>query len=95
MTEYLTVDDFIRTGACEDGVHEWRDEHMPLMTAATAEELLAAGAGLECVSRASGRSGYGDGSGSGSGYGYGSGSGYGYGSGYGSGSGSGYGDGNG
>jgi hypothetical protein len=89
-----TRDDFIRLGACADGVKEFADEHFPDETAVTAKQIL------ECayyvpetryIKNIVGLSGYGDGDG----YGYGDGDGYGYGDGYGDGDGDGYGDGDG
>ena len=93
LLTHVTTDDPIRSGACVDGVAEWRNKNAPLTTqvpVSIALEIatpdikshIKKAAGLSGSVYGSGDgygSGYGDGSAYGGGYGYVEGSGYGYG----------------
>ena len=92
-TEFLTVDDFIRTKACRSAVIAFRDIHFPGATAVPVVDALGVAKGSEIiyVRKAAGLYGYGYGYGDG--YGDGDGDGDGYGDGYGDGDADGDGDG--
>lgn len=69
----LTIDDFLRVGACESEVVAWHEKHTPKATAVESDKMLGIigddADRRDWVLRAAGRVGSGSGYGDGSGYG--------------------------
>ena len=59
----LTRDDLIRSGACFDGVEEWREKHADGLTVIATSDAALIIAGRDYINRAANIDGYGDGDG--------------------------------
>jgi len=96
MPKFLTRDDFVRAGACGEGIESFcRENGLESHTAIAQELLIRMAPNSDYVLKVLMLVGDGNGNGYGYGYGYGYGDGYGNGYGYGNGNGYGYGDGDG